>query len=141
MDIHTRIAVTLVVLLLASGTLDAKSTKFRQDGPKKTTIITLKQDWNSVTGTFLFGDRVRDPDAEPRGRAIPFTGKVKSRSSNGEVSMEIYFAGKAPLDRKKNRLNIWQVKKTADGHRYLTMPLAPQKLDGWISSQGASRSE
>ena len=136
MNIQARIALTLALLLL-SGTLDAKSTKFRQDGPKTTTIVTLTLTRNTVAGTFLFGDRVRDdPDAEPAGRAVPFRGTVKSRSG-GDLSMEINFAGKAPLDRKKKPLNIWQVKKTADGHRYLSVPLPPQKLQAWISSQKA----
>jgi hypothetical protein len=138
MNIQTRIAVTLA-LLLVSGTLYAKSTKFRQDGPKTTTIVTITLKGKTVTGTFLFGDRVRDnPDAEPAGRAVPFTGTIKSRSHGGDLSMEINFAGKAPLDRKKKPLNIWQVKKTADGHRYLSVPLPPKKLQTWISSQKAS---
>ena len=135
MNIQTPVAVT-VALLLVSATLYAKPTKFRQDGPKKTTIITLDLNGDTVTGTFLFGDRVGDkPDAEPAGRAFPFTGKVKSRSAD-DVSMEINFAGKAPLDRKSHPL-MWHAKKTADGHRYLTMPLPPQKLQAWISSRGA----
>jgi hypothetical protein len=133
MNIQTPIAVT-IALLLVSGTLSAKSTKFRQDGPKKTTIITLNLNGNTVTGTFLFNDSLRDePGPEPAGRAVPFTGTVKSRSRD-DISLEINFAGKAPLDRKKNPL-IWHVKKTADGHLYLAMPLAPQKLQAWISSQ------
>lgn len=138
MNIQTRIAVT-VALLFVSGTLYAKSTKFRQDGPKKTTIVTLKLDGNTVSGTFLFGDRVRDnPEAEPPGHAVPFTGTVKSRTGAGDILMEINFAGRAPLDRRKKPLNIWQVKKTADGHRSLTVPLPPQKLHAWISTQRSS---
>jgi hypothetical protein len=139
MNIQTPIAVTLA-LLLVSGTLYAKPKKFRQDGPKKTTIVSLELNGNSVgnsvRGTFLFGDRVGDKrDAEPVGRAVPFTGTVKSRNRD-DVSMEINFKGKAPLDRKKNPLT-WHLKKTVDGHQYLTLPLPPLKLQAWISSQGA----
>lgn len=135
MNIQTPIAVT-VALLLVSGTLYAKPTRFRQDGLKKTTIVSLDLNGDTVTGSFLFGDRVGDkPDAEPAGRAVPFTGTVKTRSRD-DISMEINFAGKAPLDRKKNPLK-WHVKKAVDGHQYLTMPLPPQKMQAWISSQGA----
>lgn len=133
MNIQTPIAVT-VALLLVSGTLCAKPKIFRQDGLKKTTIVSLnlKKNGNTVTGSFLFGDRVGDkPGAEPAGRAVPFTGTVKTRS-NDDVSMEINFAGKAPLDRKKKPAKEWHVKTAVDGHQHLTMPLPPQKLQAWI---------
>jgi hypothetical protein len=137
MNIKTPIAVT-VALLLFSGTLYAESITFRQDGPKKTTIITLKLNGDTVTGTFVFGDRVRDePDAEPAGRAVSFTGTVKSRSRDGDISVEINFVGKTPLDRKENTFKIWHVKKTADGHRYLAIPLPPRRLQALLSSQAA----
>ena len=139
MNIQTPIAVT-VALLLVSGTLCAKTTRFRQIGPKKTTIVIVSLDLkkNTVTGSFLFGDRVGDkPDAEPAGRAVSFTGTVTTRSSDDrDVSMEINFAGKAPLDGKKNPLK-WHLKKAVDGHQILTMPLSPQRLQAWLSSQGA----
>jgi hypothetical protein len=135
MNIKTPIAVT-VALILVSGTLYAKPTKFRQNGPKKTTLVSLDLKRNAVTGSFLYGDSMPDkPDAEPAGRPIPFAGTVKTRSRD-DVSMEINFAGKAPLDRKKNPLQ-WHLKKTVDGHSYLTMPLPPQKLHAWLSSRAA----
>jgi hypothetical protein len=140
MNITAPLAATFA-LLVVSGTLYAKPTKkFRRDGPNTATVVTLEVKGESVSGTFLYGKRVGDdPNAEPSGSAIPFTGKVVScpagERDRSRICMEVRFAGKIPPPDRKGH-TIWYI-KTGGDQQHLFISRSPGELRKWISSLGA----
>jgi hypothetical protein len=93
MRISAPVAATFL-LLLASNSLFAKATTFRNAGLKNETLVTLEVSDKTATGTFVSHDYMEDA-----GPGVAFTGKViPTPKGKPGVYLEIQFTGPAPYN-------------------------------------------
>lgn len=124
MNIRIPMAVTCA-LLLTSVTLCAKPTKFKKEGAKGNTFVTLEinEENKTVSGTFLFDESKSREQSKP---GFPFTGEVISTpKGKSGVWMKIQFTGQSR--------DVWHV-RTMGNEEHLFMRIPPRKLQRSLSS-------
>ena len=90
----TALKFSTLVLLLMSGSLFAKPTKFVNGGLKDMTIVTLDVTGKKAAGTMVIHDRMEEP-----GPATSFTGEVVPTPKGKKgVYLEVHFGGKPPYN-------------------------------------------
>jgi hypothetical protein len=124
----------MLVLLLMSGSLFAKPTKFVNGGLKDRTVVTLDVAGKKGTGTMVIHDYMDEP-----GPATSFTGKVIPTPKGKQgVYLDVQFDGKPPYNIPPGaRRLIWYL-KIVDRRAHLFIPTYQRNYEtkpySWIVS-------